>query len=265
MSSLDRQLGCPGFATVSTSEDKKSFNSRLSTIYGSSLHAYKEGKEWCLPLLPEADPKEKKQASLLLELQASVEEDKKYLPWLRERYAGFHHEVHLGYRLSDHKTFRWPDDETKLREVEAPDHATTLTGCCDGLMFDEETHRVHVNDLKSSEHPVALDEPQLLGYGLWAVTWAIQNLFFDPKRLTLSLSVLHWPRCGQYRDDYMEEYGRPASWYARDVPMEELRLFRDSLIEIYPKALRGHLEPGSHCVYCPGVLSCPALGPTRKR
>ena len=263
MSSLDRYLECPGWSTVPTSLDPKRTNAILSAAHGSILHAAKEGIT--LPV-PDLSHLSTEQQDVQAELLAGLEADKPHHRWLLDRYVGWEHEIHLGYRVSDHQVFRWPDELAKLVDTTSVDHKFTITGATDALLFDVEGNRVHLNDLKTGEHPVELDSPQLLGYGLWAVTWAVRNITgFDPRDLVLALSVLHWPRKGKHREDYLEQTGRPFDWYGRDVSLEELRHFRQRLIDMVPKAERGELEPGAHCVFCPGATSCPATRPPSSR
>lgn len=260
MSSLERWIECPGFAAVDTKEDKKSPNAQLAAAYGKCLHSVKEGLEWVEPdvsHLSTDDPPFDAQA----EFRSTFEEDKKHFTWLRDRYAGWEHEVHVAYRLKDRKPFRFTSDAEKQGTCSMAGHESSITGCTDGVRFDRTIQRIHVNDLKTSEHPVALDDPQLLGYALWATSWAMRELNFDPELLSIALSVLHWPRKGEYRQEYLETENRPAIWYSRDVGLDELVTFRRTLTASLEPALRGHLEPGAHCVYCPGALSCKAHHP----
>lgn len=235
MSSLSRLLDCPGYQLVVQDDRPSSDNAHEARVWGTDVHAAKEG-----------EPR--------LVYGPLPQEDVEAMEQLRERYLGWEHEVHVSYDLATHRAAQYATDGEK-RDC-CNDSTTTLTGCIDALLVDPFDETVYINDLKTGEDPVALDEPQLLGYALAALSLAIQDKQVG-RSARVNLSVLHYPRKGWWRKKYLEEDGKPWRWNARDVPLDEMRAFRTSLVELLPKVASGILQAGDWCCFCPGHSACP--------
>lgn len=235
MSSLPRLMACPGYQRVVQDDQASSENAEEARKWGTDVHFHKEGKERLVygPL---------------------TEEDGEAQEQIRLTYVGWEHEVHVSYDLGTHKAYRYVNEGEK--NVLTVNHPLDLTGCIDALLIDSDANRVYVNDLKTGEDPVALDDPQLLGYLLTAYTLGRQAGELQTGA-TANLSVCHYPRKGWWRKKYREELGVPWKWYGRDVPIDELKQFRLDLIDVGSKAQQGILQAGDHCVFCPGHSHCP--------
>lgn len=235
MSSLPRLMPCPGYQRITQDESATSENAEEARKWGTDVHATKEGKARLVygPL---------------------AEEDYEAQEQIRLAYVGWEHEVHVSYDLDDHRAHRYKDDYWKQWWTEH--RPLALTGCIDALLIDTDANRVYVNDLKTGEDPVELDDPQLMGYLLTAYTLVLQARELT-KGASANLSVCHYPRKGWWRKKYIEDMGVPWKWYSREVETDELKAFRLELIEVGKKAQQGILQAGDHCVFCPGHLACP--------
>jgi PD-(D/E)XK nuclease superfamily len=235
MSGLARLLDCPGCLSIEQEDKPYSANAAEAAIHGTRIHAVKEG-------LPVLDP------------ECLYAEDSPYWHELVALYKGWEHEVHVAYRLEDHKAFRYATEDGK--RLATANQPTVLTGCLDAQLVVPEENWIHVNDLKTGENPEDLDSPQLLGYLLAALTLGIQSGALT-KDATCDLSVLHYPRTGWWRKRYLTESGRPWRWCQREVPLEELREFRRQLTDLVLRVKEKELVAGDHCVFCPGHSACP--------
>lgn len=237
MSALPRLMACPGFLTVAKDHDEASSeNAEVARRWGTDAHAYKEGKERLVygPL---------------------SEEDSEAQEQIRLAYVGWEHEVHVSYDLEECWAYMYSNEYEKVAWTD--DRPLALTGCIDALMFDRDQNRCYVNDLKTSEDPVELDDPQLMGYLLTAYTLAVKGTRQLLPGASANLSCCHYPRKGWWRKKYLEEYGVPWRWYSRDVEIKELIEFRSKLIEVGKQAQQGILQASDSCVFCPGYGVCP--------
>lgn len=244
MSSLSRQLACAGFQTVVLEEERPfSPNAAEAAVWGNAIHAIKEGKP--VQGTVEGLPGEDEAAAL------------------RAMYAGWEHEVHLGYELCQHAGYRFRSDAAKKEMCNLLSASRFLTGCTDAMAVNRASDTLWVNDLKTGEEPVYLDEPQLLGYLLTLFTWGLRERLVT-KSATLRLSVLHYPREGWWRKKYEREDGAPWRWTERVVTVDELRAFRARLTEMLPKVEAGLLQASDECVFCPGHATCPLWATKRQ-
>lgn len=239
ISNLERLVGCPGHRRLTIDSISISDKAKNAADHGSLMHRVMAGE--------------------VIDVPGEEEEN---LDQLRRLFVDWKHEIPVAYspKLRVGKQFR-SDKDLDTFVTDSPDG--WLTGHIDNMLLGDGYANVHINDLKTSQLPVALDDLQLLGYCV-----AIAASIFDHCRIAgvkiapfdTKLSVLHWPRSGSVRMDYMEQYGVPYKLYSRSVPLAELKAVADEV----GKALlldSEKLRIGGHCVYCPSIKYCPAQRP----
>lgn len=244
ISNLERLLHCPGHGSL-VLRDRPSAKRDYAAAWGVLLHTAKEG----LAAVPSAE-----QIAAFPTLAEDLAAQAPWLPELRDYYAGWQHEQALCYDVLTDQVML--GDGTLWGQ-------SVLTGHIDGLLVDQENDALFVDDLKTGENTVELDSPQLLGYTLAAFLWALGNQRLT-RKARLVLSVTHFPRSGPQRRAYLEESGSPLRRYARDVPQEELRAFREELRALVPRVQERELVSGDHCVFCPAFEACPLWASKQK-
>lgn len=240
MSGVERLMECPGHRfldQVGVSEA-----ARVAAEHGTRLHQIKEGYE---------------------DVYLPTESDY-HLKVLQDRYAGWQHEVPVTFCLDTRKGYMHKDEASLQTQVGGAGH--WLSGHIDAVdlrsLYDGGV--VFVNDLKSGQLPVDLDDPQLMVYAA-TVASAIYLKHREAGKLVphfvVDLSVLHWPAAGQWRARYLEKDGVPYRWTSRQVELGELREFARLVQDSLAPGNWKKISPGAHCVYCPAHTTCPAMTP----
>lgn len=238
ISGLERLLECPGHTLLRHAGASQAAVDAAD--HGTRLHQLKEGRT---------------------DVYLPTERDED-LQWLVDRYAGWQHEIPVSYEI-DSRVGRLHQNEEEL-QARVAGEGRFISGHIDGFIDNSANGMVFVNDLKTSQVPVPLDDAQLMGYAM-VVTSAIFRSYRDKGQLVppfmVDLSVLHWPRSGQHRERNIEKTGKPYSWYSRHVTVQELKDYATRVSEsLAPDKLR-KLSFGAHCTYCPAEASCPRLAP----
>lgn len=221
-------MGCPGQRLLP--QDPAGEAAEVAAEHGTRLHAWKEGKEVYIP-----------------------EEREEDLQWMRERYEGWSHEEYVVYDITTREGFLFPSEAEAGGCAKRP--GKCLTGHIDAYWYDHEARRLYVNDLKTSQLPVALDDPQLLGYsvGVMAALYGTHPQGLRP--IEVEISVLHWPRHGYVREEYQKKSGKPYKWYSSVYPAQAIKDFASEIAKSLTDMSR--LSIGLHCVYCPSLNHCP--------
>lgn len=226
-------MGCPGQRHLP--QDPAGEAAEAAAEHGSRLHAWKEGEEVYIP-----------------------EEREEDLAWMRERYEGWSHEAFVVYDVTTREGFLFPT-EIELSKDMLDRQGKLITGHIDAYWYDQGERRLYVNDLKTSQLPVSLDDPQLLGYSVGVTAALYGTLPVGQRPREVEISVLHWPRHGHVREEYKKKSGKPYKWYAAVYPVQVLKDFADEMAKALTDMSR--LSVGLHCVYCPSHPYCPKYAP----